>query len=166
MKTSILEIAIAFLLSLIFYVVFVRFFIIQERKKYNYDLANWSATIHSGSLLIVFTLIFTAVIEPIFNSYNIMKMGIPNSMDLWLAFTPLLGQYLLLILIIYFLLKFITQYMYKLLLKKEGLRVSIEHNEKHIVTLYGILFVMMTWFVRYLITQFGLEMIPVSQSIF
>lgn len=166
MKTTILEIIIALILSVSIYVVFSKLIIIQSRKNNNHELTNLSTTLNFAVLLIVFTLIFTALIEPIFSSYKVIKMGVTNSKDLWFNFIPLLGQYLVLMIIIFFFLKLLSKYIFKLLFVNLDFRASFESDEKHVIALYGILFILITCIVRFYIIELGMKMIPVGQSIF
>ncbi len=166
MKTSILEITIALLFSVLFYTLYLKFALLRVYKKYDFEITNVAAAIYTTTLSIVFILIYTTMPQSVLNAYGIIKMNSLSKLSLWKSFAPLLGQYLLLLVVVYFLLVFISRYIFKLFISKEGIYNSISSEERTRVIFFSIIIISISIITRYFVEQIAQQMIPLSKSIF
>jgi len=166
MKTSILEITVALLFSILFYILYLKFAILRLYKKYDFEITNVAAAIYTTTLSIVFILIYTTMPQSVLNAYGIIKMNSISTLSLWKSFAPLLGQYLLLLLVVYFLLVFISRYIFKLFIGKEGIYNSISSEEKTRIIFFSMIIISISIITRYFVELIAQQMIPLSNSIF
>lgn len=166
MKTSILEITIALLFSVLFYILYLKFALLRVYKKYDFEITNVSAAIYTTTLSIIFILIYTTMPQSVLNAYGIIKMNSLSKLSLWKSFAPLLGQYLLLLVVVYFLLVFISRYIFKLFISKEGIYNSISSEERTRVIFFSIIIISISIITMYFVEQIAQQMIPLSKSIF
>lgn len=166
MKTSILEITIALLFSVLFYILYLKFALLRVYKKYDFEITNVAAAIYTTTLSIVFILIYTSMPQSVLNAYGIIKMNSISILSLWKSFAPLFGQYLLLLVVVYFLLVFISRYIFKLFIGKEGIYSSISNEERIRVIFFSMIIISISIITRYFVEQIAQQMIPLSKSIF
>ncbi|AFL79717.1 hypothetical protein Aeqsu_0192 [Aequorivita sublithincola DSM 14238] len=166
MKTSILEITVALLFSVLFYILYLKFAILRVYKKYDFEITNVSAAIYTTTLSIAFILIYTAMPQSVLYAYGIIKMNSISTLPLWKSFAPLLGQYLLLLVVVYFLLVFISRYIFKLFIGKEGIYNRIVNEERIKVIFFSMITISISIITRYFVEQIAQQMIPISNSIF
>ena len=88
------------------------------------------------------------------------------TLSLWKSFGPLLGQYLFLLLVVYFLLVFISRYIFKLFIGKEGIYNSISSEEKTQIILFSMIIISISIIARYFVEQMAQQIIPLSNTIF
>ncbi|HBC05091.1 MAG: hypothetical protein CL528_01835 [Aequorivita sp.] len=166
MKTSILEITGALLFSVLFYILYLKFTVLRVYKKYDFELTNVSAAIYTTTLSIVFILMYTTLPQSVLNSYGIIKMNSISTPSLWKTFAPLLGQYLLILVVVYLILLFISRYIFKLFIAKEGIYSSILDDERAKVIFFSVIIISISIITRYFVEQIAQQMIPLSNTIF
>ncbi len=166
MKTSILEITIALLFSVLIYILYLKFAILRVYKKYDFEITNIAATIYTTTLSVVFILIYTTLPQSILNAYGIIEMNSMNDISLWKSFAPLLGQYLLILAVVYLILLFISRYIFKLFIDKEGIYSSILDDERAKVIFFSVIIISISIITRYFVEQIAQQMIPLSNTIF
>ena len=166
MKTSILEITGALLFSVLFYILYLKFTVLRVYKKYDFELTNVSAAIYTTTLSIVFILMYTTLPQSVLNSYGIIKMISISTPSLWKTFAPLLGQYLLILVVVYLILLFISRYIFKLFIAKEGIYSSILDDERAKVIFFSVIIISISIITRYFVEQIAQQMIPLSNTIF
>ena len=153
MRITILEISAAFLISILLYLLFMKFAIIRAYRKYNYEIGNRSAVIYSVAASVTYVLVFTAISESVFSSYKLLKSNVLDRADFWSSFLPLFGQYLMLLIAIFICLKLLAQYIYKWFFVKKGLLYGIENDNRTGILLFSTLLLSLTWLVRYFVIQ-------------
>lgn len=166
MKTSILEITVAMLFSVVFYILYLKFALLRIYKKYDFEITNVAASIYSVTLSSAFILLFTALPESVLSAYGIIKMNSTTTTSLWSSFAPLLGQYLLLLVVVYFLHVFISRYIFKLFIGKEGIYYSISNEERSNIIYFSLIIISISIITRYFVVQIAQQMIPLTNTIF
>lgn len=166
MKTSILEITIALLFSILIYILYLKFAILRVYKKYDFEITNVAANIYTTTLSVVFILIYTTMPQSILNAYGIVEMNSINTISLWKSFAPLLGQYLLLLVILYLIVVFISRHIFKLFIDNEGIYSCISGEERVKVIFFSVIIISFSIIIRYFVEQIAQLMIPLSNSIF
>lgn len=166
MKTSILEITVALLFSVVFYILYLKFALLRIYKKYDFEITNVAASIYSITLSVAFILLFTALPESVLDAYGIIKMNSTTTTSLWSSFAPLLGQYVLLLVVVYFLLVFLCRYLFKLIISKEGVYKSISNEERSTIIYFSLIIISISIISRYFVVQIAQQMIPLTNTIF
>lgn len=166
MKTSILEITFALIFSILLYILYLKFALLRIYKKYDFEITNITAAIYSVTLSGVFIILYTALPESILNAYAIIKMNSTSTQSLWSSFAPLLGQYILLLVVVYFLLVFISRYLFKLFISKESIYKSISNDERIRVIFFSLIIISISIITKYFVMQIAQQLIPLSKSIF
>lgn len=164
MKTSIFEICVALLLGIILFLIFVKFVVVRIYSKYKYEIDNKAVLFYTLSIIIMFVLLLTAVIEPAFNSYQIMKMN--TSSSIWIAYAPLLGQFFILIVMTCLFLFYLSKYTFKWFFFREEIHSLMANKEKTSILLFVFILISLTMIARYFIIQIGLQLVPMNQTIF
>lgn len=164
MKTSILEICVALVLSIILFLIFVKLVVVRTYKKYKYEIDNKAVIFYVFSLILMFLLLFSTLIEPAFSSYQIVKMNTASS--IWIVYLPLLGQFFILMVLTCFVLFYLSKYSFKWFFFREGIHSLMANNEKTSILLFVFILIGLTLIVRYFVTQIGLQMIPMNQTIY
>tara|TARA_R100001198_G_C5103525_1_gene134522 strand:- start:288 stop:620 length:333 start_codon:yes stop_codon:yes gene_type:complete len=109
---------------------------------------------------------YTTLPQSVLNSYGIIKMNSISTPSLWKTFAPLLGQYLLILVVVYLILLFISRYIFKLFIDKEGIYSSILDDERAKVIFFSVIIISISIITRYFVEQIAQQMIPLSNTIF
>ena len=160
-----LLLVITFISCLLMISLFLKFVIVRWYKKYMIKTTNTSAAMYSLFLTTGITILLYTFLEPLKDIIYITDKNSTEGYAFVKAFTPLIGQCLLLIFLAYLSITLLSKTLFKLFFNAEGIMGSVLKESIVELLLFGMIYLSFTLLGSVFIERLFINFIPLSNSI-
>jgi len=156
---------ISFLSSLIIFFLYLKLIIKKLYNSYNVDVFNLAIALYSGILSVGYIVLFQTIINPLKDSFYILSKQGNSGIDLLKTFIPIIGQFLILFVLSYFILTRLSKYFTKVVFGSSIID-GVSNDQISVIVIFGAIYLPLVVIGYFFMNEIAQMIIPISSSIF